>query len=81
VTVIATINTVFFVNVRNASKGSQNREAEDEIVEFENLSHATDAMQSVVESFKRFTLSAMPIDMKSVMHTTSKYVSNLVILR
>jgi hypothetical protein len=61
-------------------KGSQNKEAEDEIVEFENLSHATDAMQSVVESFKRFTLPEMPSDMKSVMHTTSKYVSNLVIL-
>jgi hypothetical protein len=78
--VIATINTVFFVNVRNALKGSQNREAEDEIVEFENISHATDAMQSVIESFKRFALPEMPIDMKSVMHTTCKYVSNLVIL-
>lgn len=76
----AAINTLFFVNIRNASKGSENREAENEIVDLENLSYTTDAMQSVVESFKRLSLHEMPSDMKSVMLTTSKYVSNLVIL-
>jgi hypothetical protein len=61
-------------------KGSQNKEAENEIVELENLSYATDAMQSIVESFKSLSLHETPSDMKSIMLTTSKYVSNLVIL-
>lgn len=78
--VTAAVNTLFFANIRNALKGSQNREAENEIVDLENLSYTTDAMQSVVESFKSLSLHEMPSDMKSVMLTTSKYVSNLVIL-
>lgn len=78
--VTAAINTLFFVNIRNALKGSQKNEAENEIVDLENLSYTTDAMQSVVESFKSLSLHEMPSDMKSVMLTTSKYVSNLVIL-
>lgn len=72
--VTAAINTLFFVNVRNALKRSQNREAENEIVDLVNLSYTTDAMQSVVESFKNLSLHEMPSDTKSVMLTTSKYV-------
>jgi hypothetical protein len=74
--VIADINTFFFVNIRNALEGSQNKEAENETVEVENLSYAADVMQSVVESFKSLTLPDTPSDMKSIVHTTSKYVSN-----
>ncbi|PNF13637.1 hypothetical protein B7P43_G17289 [Cryptotermes secundus] len=61
---------------RNALKGSQNKEAENEIVDLENLSYTTDAMQSVVESFKSLSLHEMPSDMKSVMHTTSSVDSS-----
>jgi hypothetical protein len=71
---------IFFVRVRNALKRSQNKEAENDIVEFQNLSYATDAMQSIVESFKLLTLPEMPSDLKSFMYTTGECVSDLVIL-